>query len=175
MCLKLGLYFITGGVRSGKSQYAEQLVATLVSLNERAAYVATMLVGDEEMEERVQKHKADRALRSVAWSVYESPFELPVVTERVVLFECLTTWLMNAMFLQEHVDVAQTVAHFQQWVQTMEQQQVVIVSNELLDDGLSSYEETNDYLRVLAELHRWLVEHSDAAYEMTFSYVKKWK
>ncbi len=50
------IYFLLGGARSGKSEYAEQFAT---SLSEKVAYLATATITDEEMEKRVQQHKKD--------------------------------------------------------------------------------------------------------------------
>ena len=44
----------TGGARSGKSEFAERLV---LSLPGQKGYVATGQIFDDEMEDRVRKHK----------------------------------------------------------------------------------------------------------------------
>ena len=48
---------ITGGARSGKSRYAEELA---LSLSKTPVYVATAHVWDEEFRERVKKHQERR-------------------------------------------------------------------------------------------------------------------
>ena len=51
------IILITGGQRSGKSSYAEQLA---LSLAEKPVYVATAHVWDEEFRERVRRHQERR-------------------------------------------------------------------------------------------------------------------
>ena len=48
------IILITGGQRSGKSTYAEQLA---LSLTENPIYIATAHVWDDEFRNRVEKHK----------------------------------------------------------------------------------------------------------------------
>jgi adenosylcobinamide kinase/adenosylcobinamide-phosphate guanylyltransferase len=52
------LIFITGGARSGKSAFALNLAD---SMGKRKCYLATAQALDSEMEERIAKHKAERA------------------------------------------------------------------------------------------------------------------
>lgn len=164
--------FITGGVRSGKSAFAEKLVR---EMHQQAAYVATSVAFDDEMKDRISRHQQDRQTQNFDWILYEMPYELTTnIEQSVVLLECVTTWLTNMLFLQQHEN---PVALFQHWVQQLvrEGKTVVIVSNEVLDGGLTNYEETNTYLQKIGELHVWLVAQSTAAYELNNRLCKQWK
>jgi adenosylcobinamide kinase / adenosylcobinamide-phosphate guanylyltransferase len=87
-----------GGARSGKSRYALALAET--TTHERL-YLATGSAGDEEMAARIANHKAERG---AGWSTLEEPLALCAAleanarAERVMLVDCLTFWLANAMF-----------------------------------------------------------------------------
>ncbi|KAF1682382.1 MULTISPECIES: bifunctional adenosylcobinamide kinase/adenosylcobinamide-phosphate guanylyltransferase [unclassified Veillonella] len=91
----------TGGARSGKSEFAEQLV---LSLPGTKGYVATSQIFDDEMEDRVAKHKARRG---AMWQNFEIPYDLaaswPKVLEQcdVILVDCLTMYATNAMLKNE--------------------------------------------------------------------------
>jgi adenosylcobinamide kinase / adenosylcobinamide-phosphate guanylyltransferase len=50
-------YLITGGVRSGKSSYAEALAKYFA---DEVLYIATLEPSDEEMKRRIAKHKSQR-------------------------------------------------------------------------------------------------------------------
>lgn len=92
------LALILGGARSGKSRRAEALA---LEWGGDPVYLATAEPFDEEMRARVEKHKADREGRG--WTTVEEPLDLPAVLAReaaagrVVLVECLATWLGNLM------------------------------------------------------------------------------
>lgn len=92
------LALILGGARSGKSRRAEALA---LEWGGKPVYLATAEPFDAEMRARVAKHRADREGRG--WITVEEPLELTVALERestagrVVLVECLTTWLGNLM------------------------------------------------------------------------------
>ncbi len=91
------LLLITGGARSGKSGYAERLVA---DLGARIAYLATAAAVDAEMEERITRHQVRRP---PSWQT----FETPVAPSRVIdaegerfdamLLDCLTVMIGNRM------------------------------------------------------------------------------
>lgn len=86
---------VTGGARSGKSGYAEQL-ATRSSL--QVAYIATAHAGDAEMAARIERH---RAHRPCGWLTVEEPLALGAAlraqarADRCIIIDCLTLWLTN--------------------------------------------------------------------------------
>lgn len=164
--------FITGGVRSGKSAFAEAYVK---KYDLPAAYVATSEAFDQEMKERIERHQYDRLQQSTKWQLYEMPYELQAgISETIVLFECVTTWLANMIFLKKHDNA---VHIFKEWLMGLLQQEktVIVVSNEVLDAGLTSYTETNTYLQTIGQLHVWLVQISEEAYELDNRIIKQWK
>jgi adenosylcobinamide kinase/adenosylcobinamide-phosphate guanylyltransferase len=99
------LTFVLGGARSGKSAYAETLVTALPGPWQ---YVATAQAFDDEMRERVQKHRARRA---AGWETVEAPLDFchSLATDRPVLVDCLTLWLSN-LLLGDHNIAAATAA-----------------------------------------------------------------
>lgn len=88
---------VLGGARSGKSGFAERMT---VAHPRGCVYLATAEIGDDEMAERVRKHKARREAH---WRTVEAPLEVaPAIvaeTEQgaAVLVDCLTLWLSNLM------------------------------------------------------------------------------
>jgi adenosylcobinamide kinase/adenosylcobinamide-phosphate guanylyltransferase len=99
------LCLVLGGVRSGKSAFAEKLARELAR---PTLYVATGLATDAEMEQRIRRH---RLSRPASWSTLEEPLDLPERVEAafsgagppgVVLIESLDIWVSN--MLLEHED-----------------------------------------------------------------------
>ena len=93
---------VLGGARSGKSRYAEGVIAALPS---PWAYIATAEAGDEEMAARIKAHR-DR--RSAAWRTIEAPLDLAFAFSECptipVLVDCLTLWLSNLMLADADID-----------------------------------------------------------------------
>ena len=95
--MRSGLVLVLGGARSGKSRFAEKLVA---ESGLEPVYIATAEPGDAEMAERIAHH---RAYRGPAWRTVEAPLALEdaLAAEagagRAVLVDCLTLWLSNLM------------------------------------------------------------------------------
>jgi len=94
------LILILGGARSGKSTFADRLAA---SSRRSVAFIATATAGDDEMRERIARH---RASRSKDWHTLEEPLNLARAVRQaaeladVLLLDCVTLWLGN-MLLQE--------------------------------------------------------------------------
>lgn len=90
-----GLTLVLGGARSGKSRYAETLIAAVPP---PWIYVATAEAGDAEMVERIARH---RARRGPNWHTIEAAYDLEHVLagrkSEPVLVDCLTLWLSNQM------------------------------------------------------------------------------
>ena len=87
---------VLGGVRSGKSRYAQQLADRF----ERVVFIATARIGDEEMRAKVRRHQAERPPE---WLTVEEPLELAQALEQhgpscdVLLVDCLTIFAANLM------------------------------------------------------------------------------
>ncbi len=91
------IYFITGGARSGKSAFGEQLADGLTG---KRAYIATAQALDPEMAVRIKRHRQGRGN---TWDTYEEPLAVPDLLRKLsgryqtVLLDCLTLWLSNIM------------------------------------------------------------------------------
>jgi len=91
------LILVLGGARSGKSTFAERLAATS---EKRIAFIATATASDEDMRNRIMRHKASRP---VTWITIEEPLDLvAAITQAsdeadVILLDCITLWLSNWM------------------------------------------------------------------------------
>jgi adenosylcobinamide kinase/adenosylcobinamide-phosphate guanylyltransferase len=97
------LCLVLGGVRSGKSAFAEKKIA---SLGQAILYVATGLATDDEMKERIQRH---RESRPPEWSTLEEPVALAEELDAflkgprspdAVIIDSADVWVAN--LLMEH-------------------------------------------------------------------------
>lgn len=87
---------VLGGTRSGKSIYA---LRKAEGLGAQRLYIATAEAGDDEMMQRIEQH---RQQRGGGWRVAEVPLDIAGVLEvtqegTVILLDCLTFWIANAM------------------------------------------------------------------------------
>jgi adenosylcobinamide kinase / adenosylcobinamide-phosphate guanylyltransferase len=96
------LTLVLGGARSGKSRYAESLVAATPP---PWIYVATAQAQDTEMAGRIARH---RARRSAGWRTIEAPHDLAAAIDAApagaILVDCLTLWLTNRMLAKSSSD-----------------------------------------------------------------------
>src|SRR5687767_2133857 len=92
------IYFITGGERSGKSKYAQQLA---LELSDNPVYIATARVWDKGFEERVKRHKDERDGR---WINIEEEKQLAKIDlgNKVAVIDCVTLWLTNFYIDTKH-------------------------------------------------------------------------
>jgi adenosylcobinamide kinase/adenosylcobinamide-phosphate guanylyltransferase len=92
---------ILGGQKSGKTRRAENLAAVWLAqdASHRAIYIATAQAWDEEMRERIARHRMDRAQRVPRMETVEEPYELARAigahsrADTLVVVDCLTLWL----------------------------------------------------------------------------------
>jgi adenosylcobinamide kinase/adenosylcobinamide-phosphate guanylyltransferase len=88
--------FLLGGARSGKSSLAVDFARRW---DGPVTVLATGEAGDEEMAERIRRH---RAQRPAEWTTVEEPLELGTALSRVaedaaVVIECVSLWVANLL------------------------------------------------------------------------------
>lgn len=97
--MKSKLIMVTGGARSGKSEFAERFV---LHFSPKCDYIATAEILDEEMAERVRLHQERRM--NGRWVNYEAPYEAEKIfanlgnETQAVLFDCLTVYMCNMLY-----------------------------------------------------------------------------
>ena len=108
----MALIFITGGAKSGKSKFAEELILSLNNGKQENVYLATSLVFDEEMKEKVRLHKERRKNYWGTVETYKN-FEsnlnkyFPKAENEIknnMLVDCLTNMITNIIFEEKAVD-----------------------------------------------------------------------
>lgn len=105
--------FITGGARSGKSDFAERYAMRGAA---SGIYIATSQIWDEEMDDRIGRHRRQRETSGFPWRTVEEPLELASLLRQfgqeaetaeerpVILVDCLTLWLTNWMLRLEPLE-----------------------------------------------------------------------
>ena len=179
MAQNSSIIFITGGVRSGKSSFAERIAEASWKRTESGQlhYIASMQPSDKEMRKRILIHQEDRLKSGLQWKTWERPTAIGDLAEQfrsgdVVLFDCLTTWLNNELFYQE--DGWQDGAFINQlfekmWSHIIEISQsvktFVIVSNEVLNEPIQqNHDLVFTYRCLLGNLHQRIVREAEEAY-----------
>jgi len=92
------IILVTGGCRSGKSRFALKTAEQIADDNR--LFIATSRPLDDEMKERVKRHRQERG---PDWQTAESPVQLPETvtgnhdSAQVILIDCITMWISNLL------------------------------------------------------------------------------
>ncbi|CEQ19638.1 bifunctional adenosylcobalamin biosynthesis protein [[Clostridium] sordellii] len=92
------LILVTGGSRSGKSNFAESLC---MDRSNSTAYIATSIPFDDEMKDRVRKHKESRSNNWKTYEVYKDIYKnIDDISKKhqTVILDCVTLLINNLMF-----------------------------------------------------------------------------
>lgn len=118
---------VTGGSRSGKTRYAQQRAE---AMGPHRIYLATAEALDDEMHDRIRRHRAERG---AGWTTLEEPTEvIPLLRQpHVLLFDCLTLWSSN--LLMKHGAEADLSPWFEEFVEAVRlaPNPVILVTNEV--------------------------------------------
>jgi len=144
--------FILGGVRSGKSRYAEQLAECAAHPK---IYLATAEPLDSEMAARISAH---RKRRGEGWKTLEIPVEIAdaiAAHEGVIVVDCLTLWLSNLM--HKNLDI---LDYTQQLVSALQATKaaVILVSNEVGQGIIPSNALARQFCDEAGMLHQRMAE-----------------
>jgi adenosyl cobinamide kinase/adenosyl cobinamide phosphate guanylyltransferase len=160
------LFLVTGGVRSGKSRYAEELVK---SFGGEVAYVATLEPGDKEMGRRIERHKARRPQ---GWRTVEASLEvakaIAVLEEPVVLLDCLSGWVSNLMLAHEEdgeeVVLEAVLGAIEEFLVVVREAEktVVVVTNEVGSSVVPAYPLGRWYRDALGLANQRVAAEADA-------------
>ena len=181
---------VTGGSGSGKSAYAEDVAVSAEGTEKY--YIATMQIYDAEGEKKVERHRKLRAGKG--FTTVESPWNVgqvvfPTFTEaktvcidcgesehiqkkpgqRTALLECMSNLVANEMFSTDGMRTEDAVVT--KVVQDMELlaaklDHLVIVTNNVFEDGISYDAGTMAYLRALGRINAALAKRADRVVEV---------
>ncbi|PWV56188.1 bifunctional adenosylcobinamide kinase/adenosylcobinamide-phosphate guanylyltransferase [Chitinophaga sp. S165] len=146
------IHYISGGQRSGKTNYAEQQA---LLLSDMPVYLATSRIWDDDHKARIQLHKNNRDTR---WENIEeekqiSRLKLP---NKTVVLDCITLWLTN-FFVDNNYDTAAALAEAKREFDAFAKQNfnLIIISNEI---GMGVHASTEGG-RKFADLQGWMNQY----------------
>lgn len=172
--------FISGGCKNGKSSFAQKLAFNLAQKNGgNPVYFATMIPHDEEDEERIRRHRDERA--GLNFDTIEVKNDFSQVAEsleegRVILLDSFTA-LLAAQIFEGRGDfspsaiedaAAKALEEIQSAVRNLmkKSDSVIFVSDEIYNDG--KYDElTEIYKKSLARLEQLVADECDKIYELS--------
>lgn len=168
---------VTGGARSGKSNFAEKLCK---EQNNNTAYIATSIPFDDEMKDRVRKHKESRPQN---WKTYEIYKDIYMIIDdiskehKTVILDCVTLLVNNLIFMHE-IDIDNSIQDEIDELEKYIKEQVekllieikktnlyfVIVTNELGLGGVSINKLTRVYTDIVGRINQQIAAQSDEVY-----------
>ena len=184
----MGLIFVTGGAKSGKSKFAEEILLKLNNGNQKNIYLATSLVFDEEMKEKVRLHKKRRKNDWFTVETYENFknklnnfFENNDKIKNNMLVDCLTNMITNIIFENQNIDwnnferklYIQTLKKLNKNVEnsvnellniTNQFENTVIVSNELGMGLVPNYPLGRYFREIAGKMNQIVAEKADEVY-----------
>lgn len=163
---------IIGGSGSGKSAYAENYMNS-ISEDRKKYYIATMQIYDEEGKRKVERHRMLRGGKG--FSTIEQPVDIGKAAEkmeaedRTALLECISNLTANEMFLEEVPGTEEVITEKIVGgiaVLNRELTHLVIVSNNVFEDGNVYDKTTMAYIRAMGRINQKLAEMADEVVEV---------
>lgn len=146
------IYYITGGERSGKSGYAQQLAE---SLSDNPYYLATSRIWDADFKNRVSRHVSDRDER---WTTIEEEKNISAVIPKksTIVIDCVTLWLTN-FYVDTKNDELESLALAKIQIDKLIDidATIIIISNEI---GMGLHADTK-IGRKFTELQGWVNQY----------------
>jgi adenosylcobinamide kinase / adenosylcobinamide-phosphate guanylyltransferase len=170
------LIFISGGVRSGKSSFAEKLALEIASKKGgQLNYLATGVASDQEMKERILKHQCDRETGNYLWRTIEQSHTIGEIAgvfndDDIILLDCVTTLLNNELFSAnqswDEPFLEQTMESIISGIVEIRDRAKVllVVSNEVFHELMAENDLVLSYGRILGKIHQQLVKKADQAF-----------
>ena len=167
------MILVYGGGASGKSEYAEQLVSA--EGYGRKYYLAAMERMGAEAEQRIERHRKKRAGKG--FLTLECPRDIASAAEIVrdaeqaaALLECISNLTANELFSTDGTmgDTEETADKIVEDVLTLDERfgRLVVVSNNVFEDGIQYDEWTNQYIRCMAEINQRLAAAAEEVIEV---------
>lgn len=134
--------------------------------NKEVVYIATCVPFDDEMQERVKKHKASRPKE---WLVIEEPMDvanvlLTIREDKVILIECLSFWVSNLLLNGKgYEDVCQRVKGLADVLRGINND-IIVVSNEVGLGGISPNKLARVFTDILGEANQIVCSVADEVY-----------
>lgn len=171
------IILVTGGARSGKSNFAEKLC---IDQNNSTAYIATSIPFDDEMKDRVKKHKESRPQN---WSTYEIYKDIYSIIKEIsnnhetVILDCVTLLVNNLMFTYDmDIDKAnqEEINELEKYIKDQVKKLIeeikktnlyfVVVTNELGMAVVPANKLSRVYTDIVGRINQQIASQSDEVY-----------
>lgn len=171
------IVLVTGGARSGKSNFAEKLC---IDQNNSTAYIATSIPFDDEMKDRVKKHKESRPQN---WNTYEIYKDIYSIIKEIsnkhqtVILDCVTLLVNNLMFTYDmDIDKAnqEEINELEKYIKDQVKKLIeeikktnlyfVVVTNELGMAVVPANKLSRVYTDIVGRINQQIASQSDEVY-----------
>jgi len=173
------IIYVTGGARSGKSEFAENLLKH----ENKVLYIATAYRSDDEMKERIRIHRENRNQNwdtLEAYKDFDTSLEKHLTGKAGILFDCVTIMVSNQMLLDRNIDWDNTSVETVKEIENDIAKQVkklidilknfngisVIVSNELGMGLVPPYPLGRHFRDIAGRVNKMLAKEADEAFFM---------
>lgn len=146
------IWMITGGARSGKSSFAQQKA---LAFSQNPVYVATAKQWDDDFQERIKRHQADRDER---WTNIEEQKYIGSLSidNQTVVIDCATLWITNFFIDEKYdIDLCLEKAKIEIDALALKQGNFIFITNEL---GMGVHAETA-MGRKFTDLQGWVNQY----------------
>src|ERR1700748_1211017 len=146
------IIFITGGARSGKSRYAQELA---LGRSGNPVYVATSRIWGEEFRGRGERHRQERDERWISMEEEKQLSRLPL-SGKVAVIDCITLWITN-FFSDLRYETEACLASCQREFDELLRQDatLIVISNEI---GMGLHADTESG-RKFTDLQVWINQY----------------
>ncbi len=158
------IIFITGGARSGKSNFAVKLANESKG---KVAFIATASAGDDEMKMRIMLHKKSRPKE---WTTVEELLDLTRGIEQVsdhdvIIIDCITLYLSN-LFCDGLIDEDKILGNIKKMLESAKRFHgtIIIISNELGMGIVPENRMTRDFRDIAGRTNQMIAEMADKVY-----------
>jgi adenosylcobinamide kinase/adenosylcobinamide-phosphate guanylyltransferase len=156
--MKKRIILITGGQRSGKSSYAQQLALQQTA---HPVYLATSRVWDNEHRQRIERHQKDRGPE---WTNIEEDKNLSrhSLQGKVIVIDCVTLWATNFFYDNDgNVEKALSLIKAEFDRLTNQEACFIFVTNEIGMGGMSTNELQRKFTDMQGWLNQYIASHAD--------------
>ena len=182
------IILVTGGSRSGKSNFAESLCK---SKNNETAYIATSIPFDNEMKDRVRKHKESRPQNWTTYEIYKDIYSIVkdiANSHQTVILDCVTLLVNNLMFSYD-IDIDNANPEQINQLEKYIKDQVIKLIDEVRNTDLYFVLVTNElgmgiipgnklsriYSEIVGRINQYIASQSDEVYFVVSSIPMKIK
>lgn len=173
------IILVTGGVSSGKSEFAEEICMELESIKgKKVVYVATGIAFDDEMKQKKDKHIERRIGKN--WETLEAYDEIAIKLKRdfekcgIVILDCVTMLISNNLFHEDiefdandkstlerkKKKILNEIDSIIEYVKSKDID-LILVTNEIGLGGVSMDKLTRRFMELAGDVNKLLAKASD--------------